>query len=179
MSQQSLPTQVKTEDITLVATEYKALRDEIVKRLEFRYQIINLTLIVAGTFLTIGVQANMPASVLLVYPLLASFLIAAWAYNGVATLRIARYIRESIEQKVAGLEWETFLKEQAPQLPRPYGFLGTISTTGLVLTTQLLTIALALLKGNFTIIETILFACSIGSVIFTLFLLRYTTRLRR
>lgn len=77
MSRQSLPTQVKTEDITLVATKYKALRDEIVKRLEFRYQIINLTLVVAGTFLTIGVQANMPASVLLVYPLLASFLIAA------------------------------------------------------------------------------------------------------
>lgn len=179
MSQQSFPGQVKTEDIPLVLAEYKALRDEIMKRLEFRYQIINLILLVAGTFLTIGVQENMPASVLLVYPILAAFLITSWAYNGIATLRIGQYIRDHIEHKVAGLEWETFLKEQAPQLPYPYGFLGILSTAGLVITTQVLAVALALLKGNFTAIEAVLFTCSIGSVIFTLFLLRDTTRLWR
>ena len=179
MSQQSLSTQAKTEDITLVAAEYNALRNEIVKRLEFRYQIINLTLIVAGTFLTVGVQTNMPASVLLVYPLLAFFLIAAWAHNGVASLHIGRYIREHIEREATGLGWETFLKEEAPQLPRPYGFLGTVSTAGLVLTTQLLAVALALLKGNFTLIEIVLLVCSLASIVLTLFLLRYTTRMRR
>ena len=179
MPKQSLSTQAKAENLTLVAAEYNALRNEIVKRLEFRYQIINLALIVAGTFLTVGVQASMPASVLLVYPLLALFLIAAWAHNGIASLHIGRYIREHIERKATGLGWETFLKEQAPQLPRPYGFLGTISTAGLILTTQLLAVALALLKGNFSTIEIVLLVCSLVSIVLTLFLLQYTIRIRR
>lgn len=86
MSQQeSMPAQEKDGDTTTTLTEYKALRDEIVKRIEFRYQIINLILIVAGTFLTVGVQASIPASVLLVYPILALFLISGWAHNGVTT----------------------------------------------------------------------------------------------
>lgn len=179
MSQQSSPREVKPEDITSAITEYNALRDEILKRLEFRYQTINLTLIVAGTFLTVGVQANTPPSVLLVYPLLASFLVAAWAYNGAASLRIAQYIRESIEPEVAGLGWETSLKEQAPRLHRAYGLLGTVSTSGLTLTTQLLAIALALLKGDLAPIETVLLACAVAAVLSTLFILRYVTRLRR
>jgi len=179
MSEKNSLIQARSEDSTFVAAEYGALRDEIVKRLEFRYQIINLDLVVAGTFLTVGVQANMPASVLLVYPVLASFLIAAWAYNGAATLRIAQYIRESIEPRAAGLGWETYLRGQAPQLPRPYGLLGPISTAGLVLTTQLLAIILALLKGNFATVEVVLTACSVAAVVFTLLVLRYATRLRR
>lgn len=39
-----MPTQVEEGDTTTILTEYKALRDEIVKRVEFRYQIINLIL---------------------------------------------------------------------------------------------------------------------------------------
>jgi hypothetical protein len=179
MSQQRSPTQLNTEDITLVVSEYKALRDEIMKRLEFRYQTVTLILIVSGTFLSVGVQTAVPASVLLVYPLLALFLIAAWAHNGVATLRIARYIREHIELKTHGLRWETYLKEEAPHLPQPYGFLGTVSTTGLVLGTQLLAVVLALFKGNFTILDTVLLVCSLASFILALFLSWYMTRLQR
>ena len=57
----------------LVAAEYKALRDEILKRVEFRYQLLNITLISAGTLLGAGLNAN-SAPVLLVYPILAAFL---------------------------------------------------------------------------------------------------------
>ena len=179
MSQQeSIPTQVKDGDTTTILTEYKALRDEIMKRIEFRYQIINLILIVSGTFLTVGIQASIPASVLLVYPILALFLICSWAHNGVTTLRIAKYVRECIEQKMAGLSWEAYVKEQFPQY-QPFGSLGFLSAAGLVITTQILAIGLALLKSNFTAIEIVLIVCGVLATVLTLILLRYVTRLRR
>lgn len=173
-----MPTQVEEGDTTTILTEYKALRDEIVKRVEFRYQIINLILIVAGTFLTVGVQSNIPASVLLVYPILALFLLASWAHNGVAALRIGKYVREYIEKKVAGLNWETNMKEQFPQY-QPFGLLGFLSTTGLVLTTQTLALVLALLKSKFTTIDIVLAVCGALSIFLTLILLRQITQLRR
>ena len=93
----------QVEDTTGMVTEYQALRSEILKRIEFRYQLINLILIVAGTFLTVGLQPNISASMLLVYPILALFLVAGWVHNGVATLRIARYIRKkALRQKQHG-----------------------------------------------------------------------------
>src|SRR5689334_19293985 len=79
---------VRTTDTTITVTEYNALRSTVIKRLEFRYQILNLILIVAGTFLTIGLQKDNPSSILLVYPILALFLTAIWTHNGIIIAQI-------------------------------------------------------------------------------------------
>jgi hypothetical protein len=177
MSQQeNPPPPAEPEDTALKAAEYTTLRDQVLKRVELHYQIINLILIVAGTFLTIGVQANIPASVLLTYPILALFLTANWAYNGVVMLQITSYLREHYETKATGLAWETYLREQTPS--RPSSMLSIVSTAGLVLTTQLLAVGLGLLKATFEVTEIVLLICSAVAIILTLLLLR-TSLIRR
>lgn len=58
------------DSTTFALNEFNALNNEIVKRLEIQYQFIALTLIVAGTFLSLGSQANTTPVVLLVYPII-------------------------------------------------------------------------------------------------------------
>jgi hypothetical protein len=51
------------EDPDFALAEYSALRDEILKRIEFQNQIVNLTLIVAGTAVSVAFQlSNGPKS---------------------------------------------------------------------------------------------------------------------
>src|SRR5215475_3476375 len=88
----------------LVAAEYKALRDEILKRVEFRYQLLNLTLISAGTLLGAGLNTN-SAPVLLVYPIVGAFLAAGWAHNGEAITTMVKYVRDELEGAHTGLGW--------------------------------------------------------------------------
>ncbi len=57
----------------LLIEQYTSLRSEIEKRIEIRQQILALTLLVAGTFSTVGVQPGVPEVVLLFYPLIAMF----------------------------------------------------------------------------------------------------------
>ena len=161
---------LRSEDLTVMMEEYKALRAEILKRIEFRYQIVNFILLVSGTFLSFGSQPTISASVLLVYPLLAMFLAFGWVHNGVIILQTGRYIQENIESKLQNLKWETDHFNKFP-----FTRFGQLSTSGLILTTQLLAVALAFIKSQFTLVDNILFVISILSVISTAFALRYTS----
>jgi hypothetical protein len=80
--------------------EYEALRGELLKRVEIRYQLVLATLVGAGTFLSIGVQF-FAAPVVLSFPILVALLAAAWASNDLAIKRIAAYISSRIETVVA------------------------------------------------------------------------------
>jgi len=128
----------------LVAAEYKALRDEILKRVEFRYQLLNLTLISAGTLLGAGLNAN-SAPVLLVYPIVAAFLAAGWAHNGEAITSMVKYVREELEETHTGLGWETYLLKH-PDRHFIYRGLGLIYAAGIFLTTQFIALMLGLIK---------------------------------
>ena len=94
----------------LLVEEYIALRSEIEKRVEIRQQILALTLLVAGTFLTVGVQSNVSKVVLLFYPIIAMFLGAIWEHNDLRVGQLNFYIRTEVEKlfgdTVPG--WETF-----------------------------------------------------------------------
>jgi amino acid permease len=157
---------MESEDTSAVIAEFQALRDEILKRAEFQYQVINLTLIVASAFLSIGAQTNVAASVLLVYPLIALFLSSAWANNGNHIKRIGRYILRCLEAKAIGLGWESYIKQQTG-VQRPE-FLETISTSGLFLVTEFLSVGLALTKLSYTTIEVVLLIGSICAIMLTL-----------
>jgi hypothetical protein len=163
----------QTKDKTIILEEYQALRNEILKRIEFRYQIINIILIVFGTFLSVGVQSNVLVPVLLVYPILALFLVSGWVYNGVILKRIGVYIRENIETNLIELRWESYLKEKATRMnsSSPFSFLGTLSTSGLVLTTQFLAVGIALLKFKFIATEIIFLICSLVAILWTLIII--------
>jgi len=160
---------------TVIVTEYKALRDEILKRLDFRYQLLNLILIVAGTFLTIGLQKDNPASILLIYPVLSLFLTASWAHNGVTILRIGEYIQERLAGDFGEFGWEAFYWKQEP-LSVASGFLGKVASSGLIITTQILAIGLAVLKSNFTAIDIVLLICSLIAIVLTILALSLSFR---
>jgi hypothetical protein len=94
----------------LLIEQYTCLRNEIEKRIEIRQQILALTLLVAGTFLTVGVQSNVPEVVLLFYPIIVMFLGSIWEHNNLRVGQINFFIRTEIEKHlgVFGPGWETF-----------------------------------------------------------------------
>jgi hypothetical protein len=166
----STNTPTSARAIELVVAEYSALRDEIMKRSEFRYQITSLTVIAAGTIFTFGLQLDSPASILLVYPVLALFLAGIWAHNVRASRMVAIYIKENIENKVAGLGWESWLAK------KQFSILGILSTIGIFLSTQVVAVILGLLKSNFTAIDIVLLAIDAIAFGLTVVLLRTTAR---
>ncbi|MBV6452204.1 MAG: hypothetical protein MHPDNHAH_02959 [Anaerolineales bacterium] len=156
-----------SQNLPVILEEYKALRAEIIKRIEIRYQVINYLLIVSGTFLSVGIQPTISPSILLIYPLLAMFLAYSWAHNGLVIRQIGRYIKENIEQKHPSIQWESSHNKDYP-----FTRLGRISTSGLVLITQVLAIALGIIKLEFTLIESVLLILSVSSILLTIRLLR-------
>lgn len=82
----SNPPSSEIDSATFALNEFNALNSEIVKCLEIQYQFIALTLIVAGTFLSLGSQTNTNPVILLVYPIIALFLAV-----GVYTRNLCRH----------------------------------------------------------------------------------------
>jgi hypothetical protein len=119
--------------------EYKSLREETLKCVEFRYQIFNLTLIAAGTLLTVGIADDKTREVLLVYPIISFFFANAFVYNSMLLVEIGAYIRDEIEDnKVPGLGWANHFKDQ-------YGgiqIFELVSTYGLFIGTQIVALVL-------------------------------------
>ena len=90
--------------------QYKILREELLKRTEFQYQVIGLSFVSFGTLLPIGIGSS-SASIILVYPFLALFLAAVWSQNDVLIRQIRAYIIASVENNVEDLNiqaWETY-----------------------------------------------------------------------
>lgn len=166
------PSPPSNDKIQFAVAEYNALRNEILKRSEFRYQIVSLTLLIAGTILTFGLQPSSPSYVLFAFPILACFLAGVWAHNVLLSRKIVAYITEHIEGKFEGLGWSTFSEKQI------YSFLwlsGIISTSGIFLGTEIITLVLGLLKSTFTTIDIVLISIDSIAILITLPVLRSTT----
>lgn len=165
---------VDNTPIALITAEYATLREETIKRIELGHQLIALTLVVVGAFLSVGLQPGISASVLLVYPLLAMFLAAGWAHNDLRVRQITAYIikiEEEMGNKPVGLRWVHFLMGIRPRV----GFsrvLGVLSASGIFQITQLIALLLALLRTTFTPIEGVLFITDVIAIILTFIMLR-------
>ena len=89
--------------------EYQQAKAEILKRIELRQQIIQITLTFSGILIGAGVQTkNMLISS--IYPPLAFCFVMLWAQNDIRGRQLGQYIREQIE--VGMSRWETFYKEE-------------------------------------------------------------------
>jgi hypothetical protein len=93
--------------------EFSALRAEILQRAQFQQQLVNLSVITAGTLLTLFFQYKGPSWLLLIYPILAVFVALEWSFNNSRIFQIGRYIRQEIEDKWAGPGWENHLRSPA------------------------------------------------------------------
>jgi hypothetical protein len=97
-----------THDSAFALAEYAALRDEVLKRIEFQNQILNLTLIILGTFVSVGYQLSNGPVILLIYPLIACILSFSWEQHNLRIRQIGVYIRERIESRTSKGGWEQY-----------------------------------------------------------------------
>lgn len=128
-----------------VEMEYTALRNEILKRIELRQQVVSITLTLAGIFLTVGLTTE---SVALIYPPLATFLAFAWAQNDIRIRHLATYIRKQLETTPLRLQYETFTQEERVKGKEGLAAFRIIvvSHSGIFLFTQLMAIAVEIFK---------------------------------
>ena len=73
--------------------EYRALGAEILKRLEIRYQLPTFTMIASGTFATVAVKGIVSPTLILLQPIFATLLAAAWAHSDLGIEEIGQYLK--------------------------------------------------------------------------------------
>ena len=146
-----------------IEVEYKALRDEILKRIEMRQQIISVTLTLAGIFLGVGLTR---ATVPLIYPPLAAFLALSWSQNDFRIRATAKYIREELEASVSGLGYETYVQRARESKKEGLGAWRFIVLAhgGIFLITQLMAIGIELVRLPFNPLQWALLGVDIVSV---------------
>ncbi len=158
-----------------IALEYNALRNEILKRIELRQQLMAITLTLAGVFLSIGITTD---TVALVYPPLAAFLAIAWAQDDYRIREIAEYIREHLEACSTGLHYETNIQKMIRTSPKPAMWRSVvISHQGIVIFTQLMAVGIELIRYTpivLTPIKWVLLAVDLVSILVALLVARDT-----
>jgi hypothetical protein len=137
-------------------SQFRALRDEMVKHIELRDQLLSIALIAFGS-LSAAMAQNPKAPFLFLYPVLALFLASAWGYHERVIRRIGAYIRDELEPQVRFeqppegtkklLWWENYLHKPVNEEETETGITLTISGRGAALWIFVGTSALALLVG--------------------------------
>jgi hypothetical protein len=142
-------------DIDSVRLEYKALRDELLKRIDLRQQVVSRTLTIAGLLLAYslsqrfalinGVGGN-TFVVALVYPPIAAFLALSWAQLDNRIRDLSTYIRCCIESTIPSLGWEDFIQTKRESRQAKWGRLGAtwLSHGGVFIWTQLIALYIGL-----------------------------------
>jgi hypothetical protein len=159
-----------------IQMEYKALRDESLKRIELRQQLATITLTLAGVFLGVGLNTNQVA---LLYPPLATFLAFGWSQNDIRIRDIGVFIREHYESTIPGLQWETFLAKQRQTEKSPsttWLRKVVLSHGGIFLFSQIMAIGIGLSKFSFTPVEQVLLGIDLVFVIPVVWLLAQARR---
>ena len=139
----------------LIVEQYHSLREEIIQRVQARQQMWYVLLLVAGTFLTIGVQPGIASWTILLYPLIALFFAVNWSHNDTRIDQITWYIHHEIEEPFQFRGWETYRTQKfrrewrRKQIFHPLALapgLLTFSARGVFLTTQLLSIGIGIMR---------------------------------
>lgn len=126
-----------TSDVTATADEFKSLRDETMKRIDARNQILSYTLVFAASMFTLALGQSNFGSALLVYPIVAFFFAASFAHNSLMLIEIGAYLR-ALEPKLAGSGWATYLKPRYWKIE----IFELISSAGLFIGTECVSLLL-------------------------------------
>src|SRR4051794_20609379 len=118
--------------------EFESLRDETLKRVEFRDRFATLAIGAAGAAITVGSSHNFHI-VLSAYPILVLFLAAGFSYNTMLLIVIGRYLREEMSQKLPELGWAQYLHPEYASIE----FLERVAKYGLFLGTPSLMLVFA------------------------------------
>ena len=162
--------EINVAALPLIVAEYTSLRSDILKLIELEQQLASGTILALGVFLTVGMQADKPVSILLLYPMIAAFLAAGWMHKDTRIRQIAKYIllleAKTVNGKPVGLGWGHFLKAEREQSDAKR-LMGLLSATGIFIGSQILVVVLAYLRGVFLPLDRMLLWLDIVSVIVT------------
>ena len=158
-----------------IALEYETLRNEIIKRLEMRQKIMELTMTIAGIFIGLGIKTD---SIAMLYPLLAIFLAAAWVQNDLRITDIGNYIRDHIENKILDLEWETTVQNKRVLDASEGKFRSTIlAHGGIFIISQIIAMGVGLsFILSFTLVDKVLFWADMVSLLVVIFIFTLDSR---
>ncbi len=94
------------EILEIYLQEYSKLKDEQIQRIQFRDQLIYITLGVFGGILAFALGENPNAYALLVFPLVS--IVLGWTYliNDEKTTRIGKYIDEELSTRIKALNFK-------------------------------------------------------------------------
>lgn len=164
---------IRRSDANPSEMEYLSLRDEVMKRVESRQQLLSIALTLAGAFLGIGWGTG-GAVALLLFPPLVTLLAVGWVQNEVRIGQINRYIREVLTTQIPTLGFERFIREQ-DRHSRWMGLpIEVISIGGILLLTQILAILLGLFRFDAgSIVDLVLLAIDIVAVGALIWLVNY------
>jgi hypothetical protein len=119
---------IKQSDLKM---EYRTLREELLKRIELRQNIIQINLTLASLILSYGLiqriqdpitgQIAATPVVALVYPPIAALLGLGWAQIENRIQVLSTYIRLRIEKNIPSLYWETYMDELRKESRRKEG----------------------------------------------------------
>lgn len=165
-----LPDEKAIENIKL---EYSALRAEIVQRIGLRQQLLAITFTITGVILGFGVS-NGPIALIL--PPLILFLVIAWTQNDTRIRDAAVHIRDNIEPKVPGLEWETVVQTDREKNKNLKWRRTVLSHGGVFVFVQLIAILIGYIQFGSSLLEILLLVIDIVSVIITILTLRAARR---
>lgn len=109
----------QNEAFPCLQMEYSAIRNEILKRIELRQSIIQMTLTLAAAFLSVGliqipsiINSVTQFSVVLIYPPIALGLAGGWYHLDKRIRDSVTYIRRYIEPTFPCLDWEKHKQKQ-------------------------------------------------------------------
>jgi hypothetical protein len=117
--------------------EYNSLRDETMRRIDARNQLLSFTLVFAGTMFTIALGKEGYSAALLVYPIISFFFSASFAYNSLMLIEIGGYLR-GLETSGGVSGWSTYLKARY-RFIEPFEI---VATSGLFVVTQVVALVL-------------------------------------
>ena len=154
--------------------EYKALRDEILLRINLRQQLTWYALTLSGVLVGFGIQSPRVA---LVYPPLAFFLALAWMHNDQRVQNLSTYVRKHLEKHFVTAGWETLLKERrdhSRDIWRPLVY----SHGGVFLITQVFALGVGSTAQPRHALELWLVGCGVIAMVATTAVLLHSLKIR-
>lgn len=98
--------------------EFSALREEIQARVKAQQQMLSLQLTLSGAVFGFAISQPGKTALLLIVPFSSYLLCGRLVAQHFGTLRVAKYIKEDLSDRVpGGLRWEQWLEQQQSRRP--------------------------------------------------------------
>ncbi|HEV2662040.1 MAG TPA: hypothetical protein VGU68_15630 [Ktedonobacteraceae bacterium] len=133
----------------LIIAEFTALRDEVTKLTDLQHQLFSIALLSFATLMGAGIQFKI-TPLLLIYPILAVFLNAAWFNHAYGIDMLGHYIQNHIENKVGteNIGWENHSHKNSI----PHSILAFLGARGIFPATQVIALIAAVSLGPFNML---------------------------